>query len=83
MFRKLLQGEKATVTEVDATMKNKWNWKWLEEKVQTNVTLTREKDCVSCNMEGCMGGLIHKVNQLSQALCAWCHEIIKYGSKGK
>ena len=83
MFNKLSQGEKTAVTNIDATAKNKWNWRWLEEKVKTNVTLTRKKDRVSREAEVCVGDSTHKINQPGHALRAWCHESIWYGFKGK
>ena len=69
------KGEKTAVTEIDATMKNKWNLRWLEEKVKTNVTFTGEKDHVSHEVELCV--------KPGQAFCAWCHEIIRFRSKVK
>ena len=82
MFRKLSQGEKTAVTNIDATAKNKSKWRWLEEKVKINVTLTRKKDRVSREVV-CVGDSIHKINQPGHALRAWCHESIWYGFKGK
>ena len=83
LFHKLSQGKKTADTEIDAMVKNKWNLRWLEEKVKTNVTLTHEKDVVGCEVEVCMGNSIDKINQPGHAFWAWCHEIIRLGSKGK
>ena len=47
MFHKLWQGEKTAVTEIDAMVKSKWNWRRPEEEVKTNATLTSEKYPVS------------------------------------
>ena len=53
------------------------------KKKSRQMLLIRGKDRVSCEMEVCAGDSIHKVNQPGQVLCAWCHEIIWYGCKGK
>ena len=83
MFCKLSQGKETAVTEIHATVKNKWNERWLEEKIKANMTLTRRKDGVSREVEVCVGDSFHKINQPGQAFCAWCYEIIRLGSKGK
>ena len=45
------------------------------------MTLTCGKDCVSREMEVCVGDLIYKINQPGQVFCALCHKIIWLGSK--
>ena len=52
------------------------------KKKSRDMWLTCKKDCVSREVV-CIGDLIYIINQPGQALCAWCHEIIRYGSKGK
>ena len=38
----LAKGEKALVSEIDASVKNKWKfWRWLKEKVETCLCLAR------------------------------------------
>ena len=44
MFRRLRIEEKVAVVEIDSTVNNKWNWKWLEETKKHKVTLQFRKD---------------------------------------
>ena len=83
MFRKLSKGEKALVSEIDASVKNKWNWRWLEEKIETSLTLSYGKDRKVRKVEICASDCIQKISAPGQAFCFWCQETIRYGSKGK
>ena len=55
---------------VDATVKNKWNWNWLNE-----TDFSKHGDFLS--------DCIVKINKPGQAYCLYCSVPIVYGSSGK
>ncbi len=58
--------DEAQVKEIDKTVKNKWNWKWLD-KVIDDVNV---------------GDFIRKLSQCGMAFCTWCRSEINYASRG-
>ena len=58
----------ANINNVDAGIKNKWNWKW-----------TEEKDCHGVFLSDYM----RKINKKGIAFCNLCQCKINYGNGGK
>ena len=52
-------------------MKNKWNFRWIEEEVQVKKFTVK------------IGDSINKVNLPGKASCSLCHSVINYGGRGK
>ena len=81
MFRRLRIEEKVAVTEIDSTVNNNWNWKWLEETKKHKVALQFRKDPQEFELR--VGDSIEKIDKAGSAYCNWCQEPLKYGGKGK
>ena len=58
----------ARITEIDKGIKNRWNWKWMEEKDSNGVFLS---------------DYVRKINKPGYARCIICHCDIRYGAGGK
>lgn len=83
MLRKLNPGEKALATHIDSGVKNKWNFKWLEEKLNTTVFIGLKDKKIERNVELCVGDSIWKAHSAGVAICEWCGDNLKYEGKGK
>lgn len=57
MYRKLDAKEKVIAAEIDSSIKNKWNYKWLEEKVKTVVFVGVKGAKIEREVELCIGDL--------------------------
>ena len=44
MYQKLTEGEKAQVAKIDAGVKNKWGFAWLEKEVEVEALVAKGKD---------------------------------------
>ncbi|KAH3841773.1 hypothetical protein DPMN_115253 [Dreissena polymorpha] len=62
------------VKECDKSVKNKFNFKWLEKEI--DVTIGGDTRKVS------LGGDFVKLNCAGIAMCKLCHKQINYGSRG-
>ena len=83
-IRKLTAGEKALVADIDSGVKNKQNYKWLEEKKTAKVMIHVEGKKTERSVEICVGDSIVKANAAGTAICEWCGDKpILYGGKGK
>ena len=79
MHRKLKPPEKAIAVQVDAGLKNKWNFSWLDATVKTKLQLGNTMK----EMELRVGDTINKIDVAGQAFCDLCADALKYGSRGK
>ena len=83
-IRKVTAGEKSLVANIDSGVKNKWNYKWLEEKKTAKVMIHVDGKKFERTVEMCVGDSIVKGNAAGAALCEWCRDKpIMYGGKGK
>ena len=65
--RKFLdRGEEARVKEIDASVREKWTWKWIEKSVDGRVA----SEC------------IRKIEEPGKAFCTWCNKEVKYANGG-
>ena len=73
LFTVLGKDQFALVREVDEKVKNKWNFRWIEEEIQVKEFTVK------------IGDSINKVNLPGKASCSlWlCHSVINYGGRGK
>ncbi|GFN88405.1 hypothetical protein PoB_001491100 [Plakobranchus ocellatus] len=62
--------------EIDAKVKNRFRYEWLE----TTVNLKSKK---LSEIEVTLGGSIEKLDLPGKALCSFCNDVISYGGKGK
>ena len=72
----LKEGDKAAVKNIDAKVKNKWSWKWVEE------TLSRDILKVG-PVRYKLGDCIAKIDVAGVAFCKWCEDKITYSGNGK
>ena len=71
LFTVLGKDQSALVREVDEKVKNKWNFRWIEEEIQVKEFTVKIGDSIS------------KVNLPGKASCSLCHSVINYGGRGK
>ena len=76
-WKVLVRGNEASLKEVEASVKNKFNWSWLEKGVESTLTINGKKE-VKCYL----GDFIRKIDKPGKALCTWCEAEINYGSGG-
>lgn len=80
MHRKLAENEKAQAAEVDRGVKNKWNFRWLAEKIKVTVILTDKKEK---HVELCVGDSICKVATAGEAIYnKGIYELMYFGGMG-
>ena len=70
LFTVLGKDQSALVREVDEKVKNKWNFRWIEEEIQVKEFTVK------------IGDSINKVNLPGKASCSLCHSVINYGGRG-
>ena len=70
MAKVIERAEESRIADIDATVRNKFSWKWLEKSVETN------------GQSVLLGEFIRKVDQAGKALCTLCNDMINYGSRG-
>lgn len=71
MHQVIKKGDQVRVREIDAGVKNKFNWSWLDEKeVVKGITVT-------------LGDHVVKVDLPGKAWCQLCSASITYGGRGK
>ena len=63
--------DEACVGEIDRGLKNKWNFRWLEEEIKV------EKLGIAVRV----GDTIGKINKPGQAACSLCSSVIRQGSQ--
>ena len=69
MFGKLLTvADKALVSEIDKSVKNKWTFNWLDESVKATITKTVGKQKVQVEVSTQVRQSIHKIDKAGQAL---------------
>ena len=64
LFTVLGKDQSALVREVDEKVKNKWNFRWIEEEIQVKEFIVK------------IGDSINKVNLPGKASCSLCHSVI-------
>ena len=60
------RSDKSDINVIDAECRDKWNWKWVEMKVDD----TLASEC------------IRKLRQPGKAFCVWCSSEITYSKGG-
>ena len=79
MFWKLKQGEKSLASEIDTSVHNKWNFKWLEATESTTVKCygktVEVAACVADWSAACVADSIDKIDKPGSAYCKWCCNI--------
>ena len=70
LFTVLGKGQSALVREVDEKVKNKWNFRWIEEEIAVKEFTVKIGDSIKVNLPG-------------KASCSLCHSVINYGGRGK
>ena len=73
--RFLKDGDSAGVKKIDASVQNKWSWKWQHE------VLTRQLLVGTVSYK--LGDCIFKIDKPGHAWCKWCQDFVKYGTAGK
>lgn len=71
-IRKVTAAEKAVVADINSEVKNKWNFRWLEEKKTVKVTIYVDGKKTERTVEMCVGDSIAKANAAGAAICEWC-----------
>ena len=71
LFTVLGKDQSALVREADEKVKNKWNFRWIEEVIQVKEFTVN------------IGDNINKVNLPEKVSCSLCHSVINYGGRGK
>ncbi|XP_060764516.1 uncharacterized protein LOC132873191 isoform X2 [Neoarius graeffei] len=67
----------AKVREIDAGIKNKFRWDWLDRKVRIT-SVDGEHEAVSVTI----GHFIQKLDVAGKALCTVCDDVVNYRSRG-
>lgn len=70
VFTTLKNDQKPLIKEIDKDVKNKWNFRWIEEVVVVKEFSVK------------FGDDIEKINVPGKATCKLCTAVINYGSKG-
>lgn len=80
MHRKLKNEEKSLAAEIDAGIKDKWNFSWLDASIKTTVCLANglKKEVVLR-----VGDSISKVNVAGQACCDFCQDTLSTAQEGE
>ena len=80
MFRRVVK-DHVHAREIDKkdNLKNCWNAKWLDEKVQLSKVTAKGKKTVSVSI----GDSFNKIDVPGKALCKKCGDVVSYGSNGK
>ena len=63
----IVRREECNVKLIDALVKNKWRWTWMEEEHTDGVVF---------------GVYMRKITKPGYALCLWCDAPVNYGGKG-
>ncbi|KAK3767550.1 hypothetical protein RRG08_029569 [Elysia crispata] len=75
-MRFLNEGDKGAVKATDASVKNKWSWKWPDEPLQHSFD---KIGTAKYTLSEC----IRKIDVAGTAWCLWCEDKISNGSNGK
>jgi len=72
------RGDEASLKEIEESVKNKFNWGWLEKSIITKVNLNGNESDITTYAVDC----IRKIDKPGKALCMWCECEINYGGGG-
>ena len=75
-MRFLKEGDKACVKSIDASVKNKWSWKWIDHELSFDLGKYGE-------VKYKLGDCISKIDISGTAWCTWCEDKLGYGGNGK
>ncbi|XP_061574023.1 uncharacterized protein LOC133440720 [Cololabis saira] len=74
-MRLLTEDDALRCKEVDAKIKNRWCWKWMEEIVTSKINDVEKPYALS--------ECVKKIDEPGRAMCEWCRDVINYGPRGK
>ena len=70
--------DEAKVREIDADLKNKFRWDWLDRKVTVSPVGSSKQEPLSV----LVSDFVKKLDVAGKALCTVCDDVILYGSRG-